>query len=62
MLQKDEKMRLGSKGDVREMLGNPWFKGMDCRALERLKVDAPYLAKLASDPRDPMDPDFDEED
>ena len=55
-------MRLGSKGDVKEVLGHPWFKGVDCKALEDLKVDAPYLAKLASDPRDPMDPYFDEED
>lgn len=45
-------MRLGSKGDMKEVLDHPWFKDIDYKALHGMAYDAPYIPKLSDDPKD----------
>ncbi len=38
VLNKNPKQRLGAQGDVEEILGHPWFKGMDREKMLEKKV------------------------
>ena len=46
MLIKDRKERAGSKHDVDEILGHPWFADIDMKELLAKQVLAPYLPKI----------------
>ena len=46
MLVKDRKERAGSKHDVDEILGHPWFADIDMKELLAKQLLAPYLPKI----------------
>ena len=49
LLAKDPANRLGSNGGIEEILGHPWFKGLDLDAIFNKELDAPYTPPLSDD-------------
>ena len=46
LLDKDPKKRLGNKNGVHEVLDHPWFKDLDIKALESMKIEPPLKPDL----------------
>lgn len=42
MLDRNASTRLGSKGDVNDVISHPWFSDMDFEALSRKEIVPPY--------------------
>ena len=42
MLDRNASTRLGSKGDVNDVIPHPWFSDMDFEALSRKEIVPPY--------------------
>ena len=45
-LSKDPKFRLGSNGDVEEVLAHPWFKDLNIPEIFQKKMKPPFVPKL----------------
>ena len=46
LLSKDKKERLGSKGDIEEILEHPYFASLDLDALVKKEIKPPYLPEF----------------
>jgi len=42
LLDRNASTRLGSKGDVNDVISHPWFSDMDFEALSRKEIVPPY--------------------
>jgi len=49
LLEKSRKKRLGSTGDLAEILGHPFFNGIDLEAIVSKKLDPPYKPEIGDD-------------
>eukprot|EP00347_Sterkiella_histriomuscorum_P024519 403330825 len=49
LLEKDRKKRLGQKNDVDDVLGHPFFKGIDLEKLIKKELPPPFIPKLQSE-------------
>lgn len=52
LLDKDMDKRIGSEGDVDEILAHPWFKGIDKEAILAKEIEPPYKPELKGDKYD----------
>ena len=49
LLEKSRKKRLGYTGDLAEILGHPFFNGIDLEAIVSKKLDPPYKPEIGDD-------------
>jgi serine/threonine protein kinase len=49
LLNKNPVQRLGAKEDVREVLDHPWFKDVDVKGIEAMKVEPPLKPELSDE-------------
>ena len=52
ILDKNPATRLGSQGDIKELLAHPWLSVIDSDAILKKEVPAPYKPHLSSNPLD----------
>ena len=52
LLDKNPDTRLGSKGDLKEILDHPWMKQIDVDKVMNKEIEAPLKPHLSSDPLD----------
>ena len=52
LLDKNPDTRLGSKGDLKEILDHPWMKQIDVVKVMNKEIEAPLKPHLSSDPLD----------
>jgi len=49
LLMKDPKERLGTNGEVEEIMAHPWFADIDFNALLRKELEPPFIPELSDD-------------
>ena len=49
LLKKDADERLGSNGDVEDILSHPWFQDLDRQKLTQKQIPAPFLPEVKTD-------------
>jgi hypothetical protein len=49
LLEKDKTKRLGSKGDIDEILTHPFFFGLDIKKLLSKELIPPYMPEIKDD-------------
>jgi serine/threonine protein kinase len=49
LLEKDKKLRIGSKGDAAEILSHPFFNGLDLGNLSKREIQPTYIPKVLTD-------------
>ena len=47
LLVKDQKIRMGSKGDMEEVIMHPFFKDIDFKKLYNKQIEPPFVPKIA---------------
>ena len=49
LLEKDKKLRIGSKSDAAEILSHPFFNGLDLGKLSKREIQPTYIPKVLTD-------------
>lgn len=49
LLNRDPAQRLGSKGDIHEILSHPFFQDVDLDSIVSKKIEAPYKPEITED-------------
>ena len=53
LLTVDPNQRLGSSGNLKEVLDHPWLKDLDHKQFERKEIEPPYMPTVSSE--NPLD-------
>jgi hypothetical protein len=46
LLNRDPEQRIGTKGDVKEILAHPWFRDVDVQAIGDKQIQATYIPEI----------------